>query len=264
MRDAWRLYKHYIGISMRGQMQYRASFLMLVVGFFFTTVVEFFGIWALFARFGSLRGWSLPEVAMFYGVTHLAFAFAEIFGRGFDTFPNLVKTGDFDRLLLRPRSTVLQVIGTEISLMRIGRILQALPILLWATYTTGVVWTAAKTLLLVGAIAGGASLFLGLFILQAALSFWTIESLEIANILTHGGTETGQYPLDIYRFWFRTFFTFVVPLACANLLPLNVILDRPNALPILGAVAPLCGFFFLALALLAWRQGVRHYHSAGS
>ena len=96
------------------------------------------------------------------------------------------------------------------------------------------------------------------------MSFWTIEALEIANILTHGGTETGQYPLDIYRSWFRAFFTFVVPLACANILPLNVILNRPNALPIVGFLSPLCGLFFLGLALLIWRQGVRHYHSTGS
>jgi len=264
MRDTWRLYRHYFGISMRGQMQYRASFIMLVIGFFLTTITEFFGIWALFARFGSLKGWSLPEVSIFYGVTHLAFAFTEIFGRGFDTFPNLVKTGDFDRLLLRPRSTILQVAGTEVSLMRVGRILQALPILLWGVHATGAIWTPAKALLLIGAIAGGCALFLGLFILQATMSFWTIEALEIANILTHGGTETGQYPLDIYRPWFRKFFTFVVPLACANLLPLNVILNRPGAMPLMGSLAPLCGFLFLGLALLAWRQGVRHYHSTGS
>lgn len=264
MQDAWRLYKHYIGISMRAQMQYRASFLMMTAGFFLTTVVEFLGIWALFARFGSLRGWSLPEVALFYGVTHLAFAFTELFGRGFDSFPNLVKTGDFDRVLLRPRSTVLQVIGSEISLMRVGRILQALPILLWAIHATSALWTPAKALILIGAILGGTCLFLGLFIMQAAMSFWTIEALELANILTHGGTETGQYPLDIYRGWFRSFFTFVVPLACANILPLNVILHRPNALPILGSLAPLLGVGFLALSLLAWRQGVRHYHSTGS
>ena len=264
MQDTWRLYKRYIGISMRAQMQYRASFLMMVVGFFLTTGVEFFGIWALFARFGSLRGWSLPEIALFYGVTHLAFAFTEIFGRGFDTFPKMVKTGDFDRLLVRPRSTILQVIGTEISLMRVGRILQALPILLWGMHATGVAWTPGKVLLLIGAIAGGCCLFLGLFILQAAMSFWTIEALEVANILTHGGTETGQYPLDIYRSWFRAFFTFVVPLACANVLPLDVILHRPHALPVLGALSPLLGLFFLGLGLLGWRQGVRHYHSTGS
>ena len=261
---AFALYRRYLGISLRGQMQYRASFALLVIGFFFTTLVEFFGIWALFGRFGSLKGWSLPQVAVFYGVIHLAFAFAEMIGRGFDTFPNLIKTGDFDRLLLRPRSTALQVIGSEFHLMRIGRILQALPILLWATAALHLAWTPGRIALLLFAILGGTGLFLGLFILQATLAFWTIESLEIANILTHGGTETGQYPLDIYRPWFRAFFTFVVPLACANYLPLNVLLHRPAALPVVGALSPLIGIAFLGISLLAWRLGVRKYHSTGS
>ncbi len=264
MTDAWRLYRHYFALSLRGQMQYRASFLIQLVGFFCTTIIEFLGIWALFSRFGSLRGWSLAEIALFYGVIHLSFAFAEIFGRGLDTFPNLVKTGDFDRLLLRPRSTLFQVIGMEVSLMRVGRILQALPILLWGAHSVGIVWTVGKALLLLGAVVGGTSLFLGLFVLQAALSFWTVEGLEIANILTHGGTETGQYPLDIYRPWFRTFFTFVVPLACANTLPISLLLHRPGALPLLGSLSPCFGLLFFGLALLAWRQGVRHYHSTGS
>ncbi len=49
---------------------------------------------------------------------------------------------------------------------------------------------------------------------QATLCFWTVESLEIMNALTYGGTEAAQYPLTLYRDWFRRFFMpFVVPLA---------------------------------------------------
>ena len=264
MNAAWKLYRHYIGISIRSQMQYRASFIMLVFGFVFTTVIEFLGIWAMFARFGSLRGWSLAEVALFYAVINLAFGLSEMFGRGLDTFPNLVKTGDFDRLLLRPRSTLFQVVGMEISLMRIGRILQALPILLWGAYTCGVVWSAGSVLLLLGAVFSGTLLFLGLFVFQASMAFWTIESLEIANILTHGGTQTAQYPLDVYKPWLRMFFTFVVPLACATSLPLKVLLHRPGALPLIGTFSPLFSLLFLTLSFAAWRRGVRHYHSTGS
>ncbi len=264
MNDSWKLYLHYLGISIRAQMQYRASFVMMTIGFFFTTVIEFLGIWAMFARFGSLQGWSLAEIALFYSVINMAFALTEMFARGLDTFPNLVKSGDFDRLLLRPRSTLLQVLGSEVSLMRLGRILQALPIMLWGAHTVGVVWSPGKALLLIGATAGGTCLFVGLFLLQASMSFWTIESLEIANILTHGGTQTAQYPLDIYRPWFRIFFTFVVPLACANILPLNVILQRPGATPLLGALSPCLGLLFLGVAMLAWGQGVRRYCSTGS
>ncbi len=126
MLDSFRLYFRYIGISIRGQMQYRASFVMLSAGHFFVTGIEFLGIWAMFDRFGSLRGWSLAEVAMFYGMINVAFACADGFARGFDIFPQMVKSGDFDRLLLRPRSTALQVAAQELQLMRVGRLMQGL------------------------------------------------------------------------------------------------------------------------------------------
>src|ERR671928_195342 len=96
-------------------------------------------------------------------------------------------------------------------------------------YRASFVLQALGHLLITGAaILGGACLFYGLFVLQATLSFWTVETLEIMNTVTYGGTETGQYPLTIYRPWFRLFFTFVVPLVCLNYLPANALLDRPD------------------------------------
>src|SRR5262249_25101387 len=152
---------------------------------------------------------------------------AEGFGRGFDTFSNLVKSGDFDRLLLRPRNTAFQVAAQELQLMRVGRLLQGGVVLSWAVYALGIAGSPAKLALILATISGGACLFYGLLVLQATLSFWTIESLEIVNILTYGGTETAQFPLTIYRPWFRWFFTFVVPLACMNYLPAGALLGRP-------------------------------------
>ncbi|HZO90202.1 MAG TPA: ABC-2 family transporter protein [Chthonomonadaceae bacterium] len=267
MGDALRLYFRYLGLSLRGQMQYRASFWMLTLGQMLITGIEFLGIWALFDRFGSLRGWSLPEVALLYGIVNCAFALAEGVGRGFDIFPEMVKSGDFDRLLLRPRSTALQVAGLEMQLMRIGRLVQGLAVLLWAASALHALWTPARVALLLFAICGGACLFYGLFILQATLSFWTIETLEIMNTVTYGGTETAQYPMTIYRPWFRLFFTFVVPLACMNYLPANAILGRsplPGLPLFVPWVAPAVGIIFLALTLQIWRLGVRHYRSTGN
>lgn len=263
MRSALALYLRYVGVSMRGQMQYRASFWMLALGQLFATGIEFLGIWALFDRFGSLRGWTLAEVSLFYGIVNLAFALAEGFGRGFDTFPNMVKSGDFDRLLLRPRSTALQVAGQEFQIMRVGRFAQGLAVLGWAITALPQAWTFPKALLLVGVIAGGACLFYGLFVLQATLAFWTVETLEIMNTVTYGGTETGQFPLTIYRPWFRRFFTFVVPLAAMNILPAPVLLNRGEP-SLLSWLAPFVGPVFLLAALQLWKVGVRHYASTGS
>src|SRR5580700_6581959 len=264
--DNLSLYRRYIGIAVRSQLQYRASFVMTLFGNLVATGIEFLGIWALFDRFGSLRGWKLPEVALFYGVANVAFAIAEALARGFDTFPNMVKSGDFDRLLLRPRSTALQVTAGELQLMRVGRLAQGLVVLGWSMRALSIGWTAATSLVIASAIFAGFCVFAGLFVLQATMSFWTIETLEIMNTVTYGGAETAQYPLTIYKPWFRRFFTFVIPLACANYLPLSPILGRTESGGLIGMaiLSPLIGMVFLGVTFGLWKVGVRRYHSTGS
>jgi len=265
--NSLRLYGRYLGISIRSQMQYRASFLMQTLGHLVVTGIEFLGMWALFARFGTLRGWSLPEVAVFYGLVNVAFALADAGGRGFDLCAGLIRTGDFDRVLLRPRSAALQVAGQELTLRRVGRLAQGLGVLVWGASAAGVTWTPARLLLAAFAVAGAAALFLGIFVLQATLAFWTIESLEIVNTMTYGGVQTAQYPLAIYRPWLRRFFTYVVPLACVTYLPVHAVLGREDALGSphwAQCAAPMVGIAFLLAALQVWKLGIRHYTSTGS
>jgi len=265
--DGLRLYGRYIGISFRSQMQYRASFIMLSVGHGAMTGLEFLGIWVLFDRFAALDTWSLPEVAFFYGLINIAFALCDACSRGFDLFAATVKSGDFDRLLLRPRSTALQLAGQELTLRRIGRLTQGLVVLLWAAHALELAWTPDKLLLILLTIVGGACLFYGLIVLQATLAFWTTESLEIVNTVTYGGVETAQYPLAIYRTWFRRFFTYVIPLACVSYFPALAVMEVADPLgsPLwFQYAAPFIGIAFLLLALRVWRFGVRRYVSTGS
>jgi ABC-2 type transport system permease protein len=263
--DSLRVYWSLVAASLRSQMQYRASFAMLSLAHLLTTGIEFLALWALFARFRSLSGWELPEVALFYGIANVAFAITEAFGRGFDVFNRMVKGGDFDRVLLRPRSTVLQILGQQLQLMRIGRFTQGLVVLGWATWALGVDWTVPRALLLVGAIVGGSCFFMALFVLQATFCFWSTETLEIFSSVTYGGVFAAQYPMDIYRDWFRKFFTYIVPLACLAYYPGLAIMGRaaPEWLW-LHYLSPLTGVLFLAVSLKVWQFGVRHYRSTGS
>jgi len=259
--DSLRLYGRYIAISVRAQLAYRATFAMKTIGHLLVTGIEFFGIWALFARFGSLHGWTLPEVALIYGLADVAFALADGLGRGFDVFARLLKAGDFDRMLVRPRSTVLQLFGYELQLMRIGRLSQGLVVLIWASRHFA--WTAGSVALAVLAIVGTCAVFLGLVVLQATSAFWTIESLEVWNAFTYGGNYATQYPMDIYRSWFRRFFTAVVPLAATAYYPARAILGR-DPIDALHVIAPLAGVAFLAVSFAVWRLGLRHHASTGS
>ena len=66
--------------------------------------------------------------------------------------------------------------------------------------------------------------------LQATLSFWTVESLEVVNVLTYGGEAAAQYPLNVYAAWFRDLLIFAVPLGCVTYLPVLAALGRPDPL----------------------------------
>jgi ABC-2 type transport system permease protein len=262
-----RLYLRYAAVSLRSQLQYRASILMQSLGAFLVTGVEMFAIWALFDRFGNVRGWTLPEVALFYGMISISWALCDAFARGFEVFGTLVKDGELDRLLLRPRSPVLQLLGYELTIRRVGRLAQGSMVLAYALSSLDVPWSVPRVLLLGAAIAGAVCTFLGLLVLQATTAFWTTETLEVWNAFTYGGVTMGQYPLPIYRSWFRKLFTYVIPLGCVSYLPGVAILGREDPLGtpvVVQWLAPLAGPAFLLLALAAWRVGVRHYRSTGS
>ncbi|MBS0447332.1 MAG: ABC-2 family transporter protein [Proteobacteria bacterium] len=263
-----RLYLRYASASLRGQAQYPASAALLIVGQFFATIVELAAVWALFERFGSVQGWRYGEVALFYGLVNAQFALADMLTRGFDVLgAELLRTGAFDRLLLRPRALTLQLTGHDVRLSRLGRVATGVVVVVFATRAVPIDWTAATVLLALWALAGGVALFCGILVLQATLAFWTIDSLEVANVLTYGGVEAGQYPLSIYERWFRQFLTFAVPLACVAYFPVLVILGRTDPLgspPWVGTVSPAAGFMFLALSSVAWNRGVGHYASSGT
>jgi ABC-2 type transport system permease protein len=266
--NALRLYGRYVSASIRAQAQYPAATLLLTAGHIAATAIEILGVFALFHRFGQVKGWSFGEVALFYGLINITFSIADLLTRGFDVFgTDFVRTGAFDRVLLRPRSVTLQLIGYESRLSRIGRMLQGLAVLVLATRLAHIDWDPAAVAIAVWAVAGGVALFAGILVLQATLSFWTIESLEAVNVFTYGGVQAAQYPLNIYAGWFRRVLTFGVPLACVAYYPVLAILKRPDPL---GApdwilpLTPLAGFAFLALSFLAWRAGMARYASTGS
>jgi ABC-2 type transport system permease protein len=183
--NALSLYGRYIVTSLRAQAQYPTATLMLTAGHAAATSIEILGVFALFNRFGSVGGWSFGEAALFYALVNIMFSLADLLSRGFEVFgADFVRTGAFDRVLLRPRAAALQLAGYEVRLSRLGRLIQASIVLVLATNLVPIVWDAQAITIAVWAVAGGIALFMGIMVLQATLAFWTIDSLEIMNVLS--------------------------------------------------------------------------------
>ena len=265
--DASKVYLAMLTVSIRAQMQYRVSFLFDSLGQLVLSSLDFIGMWVLLTRFGQIVGWRFAEIALLFGLTTCSFALAEGTSYGFDYFGAIVKRGDFDRMLLRPRSTVLQLAGQQLSLRRGAKLLQGMIVTAWALHHLEVLWDLRHVVTLLLTVAGGFGLYYGLFIFQATIIFWTIESLEIINILTYGGREVSQFPVTVYGAWLRRFFTFVVPVACVSYFPVCAFLGKTEVLGtslLFQIMSPLLGLVFLAAMLLFWDHGEKRYRSTGS
>ncbi|MDR2514409.1 MAG: ABC-2 family transporter protein [Christensenellaceae bacterium] len=256
------IYFKYLRMVVKSMLQYRANLVLLTIGQLLSVAGYFAGIALLFARFGSLDGWSFGEVALCFGVVTAAWSLTECFARGFDVFQSTVRRGEFDRVLLRPRGTILQILGGNFEFTRLAKLLWAFAVLGVGVTQSGVEWSALRGLTLALMVLSGFLIFSGVFILGASVCFWTVEGLEFINIFTDGGRELAAYPLTIYTRWIRRFFTFILPFGCFNYLPLLYVTGRSaNGL---YALTPLFALAFLLPCLLMWRSGVRHYQSTGN
>ncbi len=257
-----RLYKHYVSINIRSMMQYKTSFLLTTIGQFLVSFNVFLGVFFMFQRFSAVEGFTYSEVLLCFSVMLLEFSLAEMFARGFDSFPSMVRSGSFDRVLVRPQSEILQVLGSKFELTRIGRMLQAIVMFIYGIAASHIAWTPLKILTIFFMLLGGTALFSGIFLIYAALCFFTLDGLEFMNILTDGAREYGKYPLSVYGKRMLQFTTFVVPYALVQYYPLLYLLGRKTEL--FYVFLPLLAFLFLIPCYFIWRFGVQHYQSSGS
>ncbi|MDC0769242.1 ABC transporter permease [Streptomyces sp. HD] len=265
--EGLRAYRLIAGMWVRSSMTYRTSFAVTLIGNLAMTGMDFVGILLMFSQVDTLGGWSLPEVALLYGLSVTAFGIADLALGSMEVLGARMRDGSFDTLLVRPAPVLAQVGADRFALRRLGRIVQGTLVLGWALVSVDVDWTAAKVLLLPVMVVSGAAIFSAVFVAGAAFQIYAQDAAEVQSAFTYGGTTLLQYPPTVFGKDLVRGVTFVLPLAFVNWVPAAHVLGRPYpiALPQWAVYAPpLVAAACCALAGLAWRTGLRSYRSTGS
>ena len=257
---------HAVRMLFKSALQYRASLLMQVVAQFVMTGGEMLAVVVLLSRFKVVGHWDAPEIMFFFGMMEATFALTELLGRGITSFTGFVQRGDFDALMLRPRPLLIQVIVSQLDPRRIGGVAVGVIAMLAAGSQLNIAWTAGKALLLVEVVLCCMLLLLGLFLIEATVSFFSVKSIEMVNILTYGGRTACQYPVDIFPGVLRFLFTYLAPFAMCMHWPVSYVIgDAMVALPCWGYyLTPLAGAAFFAMMVRIWYLGVKRYRSTGT
>ena len=265
--DTFRLYCRSMSMLIKSQLQYPLSFLMQTLAQLVMEGGEMMALILLIDRFDRLNQWGPGDLYFFFGVMSVSFYLTEIFGRGVTgNFPYLVRTGQLDTILLRPRGVLTQVLCSAADPRRITCIAVGVVSLVLGSRLSEIAWSPLKALLLAEIFFFSFWLLLGLFMIEAILCIHSVKSVEIANTLTYGGRSACEYPSDIYPRPLRILFTVIAPFALVMHVPASAILDKTLfGWPMWAAfVTPLSGLVLFGVIYLLFRKAMRFYRSTGS
>lgn len=261
------VYARIVAARLRGQASYRTSFALQCVASALGQLVELAVILVLFSRVTALGGFGVDEVVLMYALAGVAFGIADLVAGQLDELPAQIRTGAFDVVLLRPLSTLGQVLTSEVHLRKVARILAGVAALVYALARNDIAWSPLTAPLVVLAPLSGAVIFSAVWVIANAVCFWLVDGQQLANAVTHGGNAFASYPVTVYGPRLRRFFTVVVPGAFIAYYPALALLGRPDPLggpALLGWASPPVAAVAAVVAGLVWRFAVRHYRGTGS
>ncbi len=260
-------YLRLLGAQIRGQAQYRTSFLVEVFGSLVSGIVDIALVVVMFNVTRHLGGFAFRETFLMATLAGCGFSLADLAVGSIERIRVYVRTGLLDAVLVRPLGALLQLLVLDFTPKRVGRLAFSTGLLVAATRLAGVRWTPARAVLLVVTPLAGALLFGAVFVASATVAFWWIDSGEFASALTYGGHDFTAYPMTVYQGLFRRVFAYGMGFAFVGYYPALALLGRrdPLGLPAAaGWAGPLVALAACGVAGLVWRHGIRHYRSTGS
>ena len=181
------LYLKFMKMHFKSELQYKLSFILSFISQFFVLFGYYFTIICLFDKFSNIKGFTMYEVLLTFGIIQFGFSFCETFFRGVDTFDDLIVNGTFDRLLLRPQNILLQVFANEVNFVKASRLIQSIIVLVIAIIKIDVIWNIEKIITLILMVISSVLVFLSIFIFSASYCFLTVLYVNYQSKLVNFG-----------------------------------------------------------------------------
>ncbi len=247
----------------KARLEYRFDFFSTVFASFLGTLASFGFLLIVFSRVPAVKGWSFEEMVFLYGFSLIPLGIFNVLSWNLYMFPDrYLIEGRFDRVLLRPVSSVFQVLFEAFRLESGQETLTGVVAVVWASRRLGISFGPLDLVLFLVWTICGATIYLAIFVGLSASSFWIEDRVGIVppifNLM-----QFGRYPLSIYDGWIRFTLSWVIPFAFASFYPTIRFLRRQDFVREFWAV-PAIAAVTVAIALAVWNSGVRRYHSTGS
>ena len=261
-RHAMLLFEYFTQYA-KVRVSYRGDFFISLATSFAATLFALAFVVVLFQKVPQLAGWHFEEVLFLYGFSLVPYgAFNVLSLNLYDFGNNYIIEGKFDRVLLRPVSSLFQVLFESFRIESLQEVATGVYCMWWAARRLHVAWTPERVALLFFFGFCAALIYVSVFLILATVSFWFEDRIGIHppvwNVIAFG-----RYPLSIYSGAVQFFLCWIIPFGLASFYPSVRLLGRAVT-PAYAPLVPVVAVVFLTLAISLWNFGSRHYASTGS
>jgi ABC-2 type transport system permease protein len=256
------LYFRLLGQQMKSILAYQADFVILIFAAALTQIAGFIFIWTVFQRIPDINGWTFWQVVTMYSLIFITEGVGSLFFEGTWWLGYLVWSGDFDKMLVRPVSPIIQVLSSKVGFNGAGNIVTGFTLMGIAIANVPVHWTPGRALMLVILVISASTIRVALNLATASTGFFFRNPWSMVSMFVHQLGELAKYPITIYAVAIQALVVVVVPFAFVSFFPTAYIFEVDAFSPA-GLLTPLVAVYCVVMAVLIFRRGLRSYESSG-
>lgn len=235
-----------------------------MLGFFHNFVVQAVSlifIFIVFQNTENIVGWSFEQILLLYGVTRISIGISGYcFDELFDIGPRYIRSGEFDKILLRPVHPLISIIGASREFVSIADFFIGLGITMYMLYRLAIPITILLIIKIIFFSIVGALIIGAINTIFSISSFWTYRSNEVIWSFYRMYTFA-EYPLDIYNGFIKILITVILPFAFVAYYPTMDYLGLNNYMIYLS---PIIAIILWIIAIKLWNLALNKYRSTGT
>lgn len=268
VEDKFSLTIMYVKISLKSWFQYKVDALIRSFAVFLRESTNVIVIYLTLQSFEMINGWNTAELFFLFSIMFLTYGILIIFFTGLRDFSNIIRMGNFDRFILRPRSILFQIIISNSDwFAALGHGSLGIVLFIISTNKINITWDFYNIIYLILAIIGGVLIQGAIFFFVACCSFYIVKTNGILEMAYWNVRKFASYPISIFPKIVQYILIYIVPFAFVNYFPAQYFLRKDDLYqyPVIYIyLTPFVGVVMWVWGYVFWKKGLKHYSSVGN
>ena len=239
----------------------RATNLLFLTGKIIRLTMSLLVLWLIKSQLSAFGNYSADDVVIFFLTYLFIDTLSQVIFRGVYLFSPLVRSGEFDFLLIKPISPLFRALTGRPDFNDALFIIPSTIISLYLVTKLDVNITLTSFLWYLLLLFNSLLISTSLHIMVLVIGVLTTE-VDGVIWMYRDLTRMGQFPVNIYLEPIRTILFFLIPIGVMFTVPTQILINEPASVSLV--ITFLIGVTSLLVSYGLWRWSLKKYTSTGS